>query len=186
MTATEIEDMLVRERWHHGTTMPRYTPRQWWECDVAELTGAGYLREYEIKLSRQDFRADAHKEAYFLHNRKNKHELLAQRSPVGPCQFWFVAPANVLPLSIIPEWAGLYEVRKEDRPYARAYLYEVKKAPRLHDTKVTPEVRDHMVGVAYYRFHNLAAKHRRMQMASVKHAKLLRAFGWPKVKPALR
>lgn len=186
MTAIEIEDMLVRERWRHGTTMPRYTPGQWWECDVAELTKAGYLREYEIKLSRQDFRADAHKEAYFNHDRKNKHELLAQRSPVGPCQFWFVAPANVLPLSIIPEWAGLYEIRKDDRAWARPYLYEVRPAPRLHSTPAPQAVRDHMVGVAYYRFHRLASQHRRMQQATVKHAKLLRAFGWPKVKPSPR
>lgn len=41
--------------------MPNYTPKKWFECDVMAVTKAGYLEEYEIKLSASDFKADAKK-----------------------------------------------------------------------------------------------------------------------------
>ena len=48
--------------------MPNYTPRDWWECDVFCVSKAGYFTEYEIKLTAQDFRADAQKQATRLAN----------------------------------------------------------------------------------------------------------------------
>jgi outer membrane autotransporter protein len=41
--------------------MPNYTPKNWFECDVMAVTKAGYLEEYEIKLSASDFKADSKK-----------------------------------------------------------------------------------------------------------------------------
>lgn len=39
--------------------IPNYTPSGWFESDIFELTKSGYFREYEIKMSLSDFRADA-------------------------------------------------------------------------------------------------------------------------------
>lgn len=60
MTAREIIDALCH-RWLQSFMLPNYTPRGWWECDVFEMTKSGYFREYEVKVSRADFFADAAK-----------------------------------------------------------------------------------------------------------------------------
>jgi hypothetical protein len=59
MNAREIQQRLIVERYRRGICVPNYTPKDWWECDVFELTPAGYFREYEIKMTVADFRADA-------------------------------------------------------------------------------------------------------------------------------
>lgn len=62
------EQQVVSALIHHqlqggsrGFCIPRYTPCGWWECDLAYVTAAQYLVEYEVKLTRQDFLADAKK-----------------------------------------------------------------------------------------------------------------------------
>lgn len=211
MTSDEIEALILRDRWVRNTCVPNYTPVNWWECDVWERTTAGYFREYEIKTSRADFLKDAAKgrtlylkwkEDDELRRRQsaaraagqpipeapaeNKHALLAQHSTRGPVQFWFVAPAGVLKLSDIPEWAGLIEVVEVPNGGwgNRLREQEAKTAPRLHNEKMSEKISHHAVGVCYYRFQHLLGQHTRLQTEARKHIRLLRAFGWPKVKPS--
>jgi hypothetical protein len=58
MTASDIIRAVMRDRWERNFVIPNYTPRHWFECDVFEVTRAGFFREYEVKLSRSDFFAD--------------------------------------------------------------------------------------------------------------------------------
>lgn len=158
--------------------VPHYTPRHWWECDLAEITASGYLVEYEIKVSRSDFLADRKKRQggsrddkfqqrlesieiltpvqaralEELQKREFKHELLARRSTIGPCRFWYVVPEGLISLDEVPEWAGLYTVARRKWKYGR--LDQQKKAPQLHRQKVDPEIERHMRGVCYYRMLN--------------------------------
>ena len=157
--AKRITKTLLRERYRRSFTIPHYTPKDWWECDVFELTKAGYFREYEIKVTKRDFLADAAKfqagpvwKAGKLNKAVgSKHGLLEGKHVCGPAQFWFVTPEGMLTLDEVPWWAGLIEVSYRRKRWRER---EVKKAPRLHDTKLDAEVVQHAVGVCYYRLVN--------------------------------
>lgn len=99
--------------------IPRFTPRGWWECDVWRLTKAGFVDEYEIKLSVSDWKADTLKYkdekfelqgdgkwGYTPGSGRNKHTLLATTEE-GPNRFWFVTTYEISKQVVIPSWAGL-------------------------------------------------------------------------------
>lgn len=160
LTADQIAAKLIANRYHRAFTLPCYTPVNWWECDVFEITKSGYFREYEIKISRADFKADAKKEVAEIRDYRgkvrreaaSKHALLEDRSPRGPVQFWFVVPAGLVELHEVPRWAGLIEIRQgEGRWRGTIGEHERKKAPRLHKQKLSPEIEQHAKGVCYWR-----------------------------------
>lgn len=96
-----------------------------WEADLVSVTGAGFAHEYEVKISRSDFRTDA---------KKLKHQRLlkADRYKKDPTsvQFWYVVPAGLVSVDEVPQHAGLLEIR-------RGYIKLIKNAPRLHSYKAT-------------------------------------------------
>lgn len=176
MTAGDITHAIIRDRWRRNFCLPRFTPAGWWECDVWELTDAGYWREYEIKTSRADFRKDAEKsrkkfvmvdvppeqrknqfDTRRLTQQKdrNKHELLAAGDTAGPCQFWFVCPAGLIPVAEIPAWAGLIEITDKGGGQRRWRFRDVvvKPAPRLHGEKCKPAVAEKARESCYWRLH---------------------------------
>lgn len=160
--------IMDHERIRRGLCLPRYTPDGWWECDVFELTGSGYFREYEVKLSLADFRKDREKSrekrpyVWGDKNRptENKHELLAAGHRAGPAEFAFVVPAGMVAEADVPQWAGLIEVhRQEVEPEFSTrvptfYLRTVRAAPRLHREKADDKIRPHVLSVCYYRLHD--------------------------------
>jgi hypothetical protein len=161
MKAGDIQQAIIRDRWRDGFVLPNYYPGEWWECDVFEITKAGYFREYEVKVSRGDFFADARKTREVFPRGwgqpstfENKHELLSQRSLRGPSQFWFCTPPGLLAVEEVPEWAGLIEVKDHgegSRP--RFWPREIKKAPRLHTVKIGDRA-GHARGICYWRMHD--------------------------------
>ena len=155
------------ERIRRALCLPRYTPFGWWECDVFELTASGYFREYEVKLTLADFRNDAKKQRDkrpYVFNRgavtevEKKHDLLAMGDARGPAEFSYVAPAGLISVQELPRWAGLLEIHQTE-PWSPTQkpgwrLKEVIAAPRLHREKANPKIREHMMSVCYYRFHD--------------------------------
>lgn len=157
VNARDIQRALIRKRWLRSICCPNYTPTKWFECDVFELTKAGFFREYEIKLTTSDFRADAKKAQRrwngeitegrkFLYDERNKHEALKGRDARGPSKFWFVAPEGVIPANELPEWAGHILVTP------RLNLVETKPAPQLHRAKIDEKLRTDVHTTAYWRF----------------------------------
>jgi hypothetical protein len=164
MNAKDIQEAIVRDRWREGLVLPNYYAADWWECDVFELTKAGFFREYEVKVSRADFFADAKKTREIWPSGwgpnkvkavENKHQLLASRSTRGPSQFWFCTPPGMLTLEEIPEWAGLIEVRNCESEFSSIKFWprEVKKAPKLHREKFGDRAA-HARGICYWRMHD--------------------------------
>jgi hypothetical protein len=157
----DIEFTLMNNR-SASTLLPRFTPVKWWECDLCEVTRAGYFKEYEIKLSRADFKVDAKKEReVFVEKvwdiprdqrpRENKHSLLAAGDPRGPAEFYFVTSPGLLTEQDLPSWAGLIEVHRYERSsYASEKL--IRKAPRLHRVKADAQVRAGMLASGHGRF----------------------------------
>lgn len=159
MNAKQIQREIIESRWRTSTTVPNYTPKNWFECDVFEVTKSGYFREYEVKISRADFFADAEKFKRQWKDltsseeiTKSKHNELARGALEGPSEFYFVTPINIVQLSDIPSWSGWIVAEDSPRRRQRVNIVTVKKAPRLHKVKINPEIEQHARGVCYYRF----------------------------------
>jgi hypothetical protein len=84
-----------------------------WECDYWTLDCKGMTREFEIKISRQDFLNDA---------KKHKHQ-----QSTGANYFYYVCPKDLIkPEDIDPRY-GLMHVSDN------GYVSIVKKPRKLHD-----------------------------------------------------
>ena len=107
------------------------------ECDVLSISKADYIYEYEIKISKSDFKADF---------KKPKHKLITEKKFVNETAKWpyyssnyfyFVTPENLISIEEIPEYAGLIYMKIGNKD---AIIYEtIKKAPLLHKTKASDE-----------------------------------------------
>jgi hypothetical protein len=123
---------------------PNYTPRHWWECDLWTVTRAGYVVEYEIKLSLHDFGADESKEKLVYtagsksHQMEKKHLLLQSRDERGPSRFFYVVSADIADkvMELLPDWAGLISVSWSDSYRCCDRIKWLKEAPQLHRKKV--------------------------------------------------
>ncbi len=143
-----------------GTLLvPNYTPDGWYECDLFYVTAAGFMREYEIKLTVPDFQADFKKGDQvcewdssirrFVQGRTTKHGRLAAGATQGPRQFWYVVPRQLITAVDVPSYAGLLWVET-----GVSSPMVVKDAPILHSEKVRQPVLIHARGVCYYRMWN--------------------------------
>lgn len=90
------------------------------EMDLFKLNDGGMVTEYEIKISRSDFKNDFTK-CFEVYDKaaadwrtpvkKLKHEeLAAGRLKVN--RFWFVVPAGLIELKEVPKHAGLLQFNK--------------------------------------------------------------------------
>lgn len=153
MTERTIQNALWSDLTYqkgYNLAAPNYTPHKWHESDLFAVTKAGMGVEFEIKISRSDYKADASK--------TDKHRRLALADPFGPSRFFYVVPEGMVTVEEIPSWAGLiYAVEREAffGGQSRIALREIKKAPKLHRNPVPMKVTDHMRGVFYWRFWNL-------------------------------
>jgi len=178
MTAKDIQHALFAKFGNSSRLMiPNYTPENWFECDLFRVTKAGYAEEFEIKLSVADFKADAKKgpddNDRLLHellpdnhwrkqkfDGRTKHERLSAGDPLGPIRFWFAMPEVVAAKVEIPVWAGLVTFRehREHGPIMNSTWKECatfKRAPQLHRACCRGTIKDHALGVFYWRYWNL-------------------------------
>lgn len=94
------------------------------EVDVASILKSGYIAEYEVKISRSDFKADF---------KKAKWKYFDHRIETGiPNYFYYVCPEGMIEEHEIQDFAGLVYVNAEGEPYM------VKKAKILHRHKQDP------------------------------------------------
>lgn len=155
MNAKEIQRSLIRDRYRRSFVIPNYTPKGWWECDLFELTEAGYFNEYEVKLTVADFYADR-KKCQSVPDGPATLKWDRLREGKGPSRFWFVLPSTLINAVAIPPFAGLIAVKSNGG--ARLFAHELKQAPRLHRNKADLKIREHAAGVCYWRMHNLILK----------------------------
>lgn len=175
MTAIQIQRRIMFDRYRRSFVLPNYTPLNWFECDVFEITKAGYFVEYEIKVSVEDFKADAEKRRssrwryvqgqVVSPSTDKKHDLISSASDACPSRFFYCAPEGVLDKSDIPPWAGLLEFWDEKRqiPFCKSVI----NAPTIHRRKPDAKILEHARSVVYYRMHNLFI-FRRLGMGEVK------------------
>lgn len=164
----EIARRIIFDRYRRNYCINNYTPPRWFECDVFELTASGFFREYEIKTSRSDFKADGRKlksngEWTDGHGWRRlpdrvKHEELAGGSLLGPSRFYFVTPVGLIERSDLPKWAGLIEWMDNDG-YSFPWnisLNTVVEAPSLHRCKFSEDRRRKLLETCYWRYHGIS------------------------------
>lgn len=121
-----------------------------WESDMISVTEAGYIKEYEIKLSKSDFKQDFKK--------KVKHNLLEMPKAIyKPSQFYYVIHGFKLNIDEVPEYAGLLKVFGDDN----CYINIIKPAPKISDQKVTEYIKRTLFEVTYSRYWNLRLRNRK-------------------------
>lgn len=165
----------------HEYICPNKFLLKWWECDLVSITKAGYLHEFEIKMSRADFLNDFKKgikhEVMEANYRKqdtvivesDKRRAKGMRRPKRvdvdgvshlqckidhlscPSYFWFVVPAGLLKKEDIPEYAGWLE-------FSKGYIKVIKDAPRLNKNKVSDEVKENITSSMVARFWKMKLK----------------------------
>jgi len=173
MTERLIQNELWKKfnRANFKLACPNYTPVGWFECDLFAVTKSDIGVEYEIKITRKDFRDDSKKtlksewrklsSGWGREAAEGKHTLMASKSTKAPNRFYYVVPEDLITFNEIPPWAGLIYIRfipATEYHAERYHIYEVVKAPLLHKEKVKASVLDHMRGVFYWRYWNLRTK----------------------------
>jgi hypothetical protein len=136
MKSQEIQQVIMSDYYGrgHSPIITNFAGCGLHECDVATVSKARVLYEFEIKISRSDFKADAKKTI--------KHKWLAMRNGGKnkdyfniPNHFYYVVTKDLIKIEEVPEYAGLIYVDKETK-----LLKMIKKAPKLHDKKVTDKM----------------------------------------------
>jgi hypothetical protein len=119
-----------------------------WESDVISVNKTGFINEYEIKVSRADFKQDAKKDrAALLLNPVVRRELwsgdIHETTLERPNYFFYAVPEGLVQPDEIPDYAGLIYVRRHVKGPQLYYAIasEVKPAKRLHREKITDKQR---------------------------------------------
>lgn len=129
-----------------------------WESDKLIITRSGYAYEFEVKISKSDFKADFKKEDKHT-ILEGKKEFLPSYDKVldmwkglqadnyrtsrfkKPNYFYYAVPEGLIDVNDVPEYAGLIyvlpegEKKSNDGKWCWDGFYVAKSAPKLHGTK---------------------------------------------------
>ncbi len=131
------------------------------EADFLRVTSAGFMYEYEIKISISDFRNDFKKECTDRYRRGEailKHDMIRSGS-LNIKHFYFCAPAGIIPVEEVPEDFGLWEFNREG-DYQQLFMKEVQKPKSLSDHKVDRKFKLRFMEKTYWDY-----KHRMCEKA---------------------
>jgi len=121
--------MYLYEKSHSPITT-HFTGMGLMECDVLSISKADYIYEYEIKISRADFKKDFIKEKHtHIINEKYTRTRKGELVYLLPNYFNFVTPRDLISIDEVPDYAGLIYMN-EDSSFTI-----VKKPKLLHKTK---------------------------------------------------
>jgi hypothetical protein len=105
MTANEISQHLQHFVWQpNNIVLPNFYYNKF-EMDLFRLLPSGYIYEYEIKISKSDFKQDFMKSNYHSGYYNKKHDLIKSGKLAN--KFFFVCPENLIEIDEIPDYAGL-------------------------------------------------------------------------------
>lgn len=125
----------------------------YWEADVISFTKAGLMHEFEIKVSRQDFRNDF---------TKRKHADMKRILSNGgkhcariPNYFSYVAPEKAIPLCV-PDYAGIIAVYEAGQYGDRIRLSQVRKPVQIHKQKPPEQAARKILRTLMYKYWTLS------------------------------
>lgn len=135
----------------HHHICPNLTPPGWFECDVFAITNAGYMHEFEIKLTKQDFKKDAEKSGGWRAKAIGlpaKYARIENRDEQGPSRFYYVLPEGIVDSADVPEWAGIH--RATSGRFG-VVLRKEREAKIIHKKKVEPLIIERVSKTFYWR-----------------------------------
>lgn len=165
----------------HQLHCPNTTTVFPWEADLVSVTRSNLIHEFEIKISKSDFRADFKKVKHRLLKEKwendrsysiTKEELeriWANWKPEAkdaltllhyheikqiPNYFWFVCYGFDVTLVEIPEYAGYIKIENSGE---YIFVNRIKEAPIIHRHKLEDKQREHLYGSINARYWKWAA-----------------------------
>jgi len=165
MTPTKTEVEIALYYWLLRKNVPVIAPNVYilqGEQDMLAISKAGYASEFEIKMTRADYKADFKKTTY-VSGVQLKHDVLSGKiQPEEPWQapkyFWFVVPEGVVNEADIPPYAGLMYVHRS-KFGTGVYITTVRKAPARKGVKPVPtKVYARISSSLSYRFFDLWTK----------------------------
>lgn len=164
LTAREITSRFhtVLGQKHYESCYPNVVLDEWGEFDILGFRKSGFADEFEVKISRSDFKQDFKKTCYFerrgtdtrrkhKNRARNKHDCLLSGDCL-PNYFWFVTPKGLIDPDDIPSYAGLIEVSELGIPHF------VKSAPRLHSHKLDDQRRYYIARKLSFRYWEVMKK----------------------------
>lgn len=93
-----------------------------WEFDVCSVSKYEMVYEFEVKISRSDFKADSKK------NKHSHYSNFGTHTKLTPNYFSYVCPDGLISITEIPSYSGLYY-------FSDGILTEIKAPRRLHGVK---------------------------------------------------
>lgn len=135
MTERDIQHSLYRFCNRRGDKVFAPNFRLLWETDFISVTRDFKVCDYEIKVTRSDFKHDAVKTV--------KHDAYKTRAPrpFVPNRFYYVTPEGLVQPDEVPDYAGLLWVRPFPAGSRNPYLpVSKKKAPSLHSEPASKEL----------------------------------------------
>lgn len=93
-----------------------------WEYDVLSVSLSGMVHEFEVKISRSDFKAD------FKKNKLQLYSSFGINTTVIPNYFSYVCPEGLIKVEEIPIYSGLYYAKDGE-------IICIKEPKRLHKIK---------------------------------------------------
>lgn len=116
--------MYLYEKSHSPITT-RFTGMGLQECDVISISKSNYIYEYEIKISRSDFKKDILKQKHkFILNEKYTEVSKGETVYLVPNYFSYITPKDLVSIGEVPDYAGLI-YQNEDM------TFDVVKKPKL-------------------------------------------------------
>jgi len=119
-------------------------------ADMVSITPSQMLYEYEIKISKSDYRHD-------FKSKANKHHYFSTGAmrEWTPNLFYFVVPNELISLDECPKYAGLIYMIDDNAWYGDGIRVMkqkiIKRAPKLHKTQVTHNIKNRINTSLMYR-----------------------------------
>lgn len=137
-----------------------------YEMDVFRLTDKGIIYEYEIKISRADFKKDFKK--------AGKHSLMVTKKCYCN-RFYFVTPEDLVHQNEIPDYAGLIYYTDHEAEAGKTNFRNpgsariVKVAPLIHKEKAGHDIYKSISRKLYFREQNLKHQVRMLKHELLQH-----------------
>lgn len=90
------------------------------EMDVCSISKSGLITEFEVKVSKSDFKADAQKNKWRYFEAKVEKQI--------PNYFYYVCPEGLIKVEEVPQFAGLIYVKDDE-------VTIIKPSSRIHRLK---------------------------------------------------
>jgi hypothetical protein len=109
----------------HSPITTHFTGMGLQECDVISISKSNYIYEYEIKISKADYKKDFIKEKHnHIINEKYTKTRKGELVYLLPNYFNFVTPKDLISIDEVPDYAGLIYMNEDGS-------FEIIKKPKL-------------------------------------------------------